>query len=59
MALTVKFPRSEGEFEGYLWTDGKGAMAGTFRLLDRTFGFFALREGGRAAPEGAKEPGAR
>ncbi len=45
LTLTVKFPRSQGEFEGYLWTEGKGAIAGTFRLLDRTFGFYAVREG--------------
>jgi hypothetical protein len=47
--MAVKFPRSRGDFEGYLWTEGKGAMAGTFRLLDKTFGFFAVREGGSAA----------
>jgi len=52
VTMTVKFPRARGEFEGYLWTEGKGAMAGTFRLNDRTFGFFAIREGGRFAPEG-------
>ncbi len=45
VTLAVKFPRSQGDFEGYLWTEGKGAMAGTFRLLDKTFGFFAIREG--------------
>ncbi len=26
-------------------------MAGTLTLLDRTFGFFAIRDGGRYAPE--------
>ncbi len=45
LTMAVKFPRSRGDFEGYLWTEGKGAMAGTFRLLDKTFGFFAIREG--------------
>jgi hypothetical protein len=45
VTMAVKFPRSQGDFEGYLWTEGKGAMAGTFRLLDKTFGFFAVREG--------------
>lgn len=44
VVLTVKFPRAQGEFDGYLWTEGKGAIAGTFRLLDRTYGFFAVRE---------------
>ncbi len=52
--LVVKFPRSRGEFEGYLWTEGKGAIAGTFRLNDRTFGFFAVREGARFAAEGVE-----
>jgi hypothetical protein len=54
LTLAVKFPRSRGEFEGYLWTDGKGAIAGTFRLNDRPFGFFAVREGSRFAAEGAE-----
>ncbi len=45
VTLAVKFPRSQGDFEGYLWTEGKGAMAGTFRLLDKTYGFYAVREG--------------
>jgi hypothetical protein len=53
VTLNVKFPRSKGEFEGYLWTDGKGAIAGTFRLNERPFGFFAIREGSKFAPEGA------
>jgi hypothetical protein len=44
VTLLVKFPRSQGDFEGYLWTEGKGAMAGTFRLLDKTYGFYAVRE---------------
>jgi hypothetical protein len=48
----VTFPRTHQDYEGRLWTEGKGAMAGSATLLDRTFGFFALREGGRFAPEG-------
>jgi hypothetical protein len=55
VTLAVKFPRSRGDFEGYLWTEGKGAIAGTFRLLDKTYGFFAVREGGKVAPEGVKD----
>ncbi len=57
VTLAMKFPRSQGDFEGYLWTEGKGAMAGTFRLLDKTYGFFAIRDGmpvksrGRACPQ--------
>jgi hypothetical protein len=53
ISLVLKFPRARGEFEGFLWTEGKGAIAGTFRLLDRPFGFFAIREGGRFAPDGS------
>jgi hypothetical protein len=49
-SLVLKFPRARGEFEAYLWTEGKGALAGTFRLLDHTYGFFAVREGSRFAP---------
>ncbi len=50
--FAIALPRARQEFEGYLWGEGKGAMAGTVTLLERTFGFFALREGGRYAPEG-------
>ena len=50
--FAISFPRARQEFEGYLWGEGKGAMAGTASLLERTFGFFAIREGARYAPEG-------
>jgi hypothetical protein len=49
----VQLPRSRQEFDGYLWTEGKGAIAGTLRLLEREYGFFAIRDGGRFAPEDA------
>ncbi|HEV3122020.1 MAG TPA: biopolymer transporter ExbD, partial [Isosphaeraceae bacterium] len=52
--FTVKYPRSQHEFDGYLWTEGKGAIAGTVTLLNQPYGFFALREGGAFAPEGAE-----
>jgi hypothetical protein len=52
--FTVNYPRARHDFEAYLWTDGKGAMAGTVAMLERTFGFFAIREGGRFAPEGVE-----
>jgi hypothetical protein len=52
LRFAVEMPRVKLQFEGRLWTDGKGAMAGTGTMLDRTFGFFAIREGGRFAPEG-------
>src|SRR5204863_78764 len=50
--FSVQLPRARLEFDGRLWTDGKGAMAGTVSLSDREFGFFALREGGTLAPVG-------
>src|SRR5262249_60888076 len=43
--FTVKFPRAEQAYEGYLWSDGKWALAGTFRMQGRSYGFFAVREG--------------
>lgn len=49
--FSIEYPQSSQVFEGYLWTEGKGALAGTMTMLDRHFGFFALREGGRFAPE--------
>ncbi len=49
--FSVALPRARQEFDGYLFGEGKGAMAGTLTLLDRTFGFFAIREGGRYAPD--------
>jgi hypothetical protein len=52
VAFRVKFPRTHQDYEGYLWTEGKGAMAGTLTMLDHAFGFFAVREGGRIAAEG-------
>jgi hypothetical protein len=52
ITFSVDFPRSRIEFDGRLWTEGKGAIAGTATLLDRTYGFVALREGGHLAAEG-------
>lgn len=43
--FSVKFPRSEQEYDARLWSVGKWALAGTFVMLDRTHGFFAVREG--------------
>jgi hypothetical protein len=54
ITFSIDLPRSRLEFDGRLWTDGKGAMAGTVTLLDRTYGFVAIREGGRLAPEGVE-----
>lgn len=52
ISFTISYPRTKQDFEGLLWTEGKGAMAGTLTMLDRVFGFFAVREGGAFAPEG-------
>lgn len=52
--FAITFPRSRQEFDARLWTEGKGAMAGTVSLLNNEYGFFALREGGRFAPEDAQ-----
>ncbi len=49
--FAVIFPRSRQEFDGYLWAAGKGALAGTSTLVNSTFGFFAVLEGGRLSPE--------
>ena len=48
VTFRIKFPRTEQEYVGYLWTEGKWGLAGTFTMLDRTFGFFAIREGAKA-----------
>lgn len=53
LRFTIQFPRSTDEYEGVLFTDGKGAIAGSVIQLDRTHSFFALREAGRIAPDGA------
>lgn len=54
--FSITYPRSRQDFEGRLWTAGKGAMAGTLTLVDRSFGFFALREGGHYAPDDDDAP---
>lgn len=50
--FAVAFPRSRQEYEGHLFTEGKDAIAGTTTLLERSYGFFAVREGGEPAPGG-------
>jgi hypothetical protein len=52
ISFGIKFPRTRQDYEGFLWTEGKGAMAGTLTMLEHAYGFFAIREGGRFAPEG-------
>ena len=53
LLFDVGVPRARLEFDALLFGEGKGAMAGTVNLLDRTFPFFAVREGGRVMPTGA------
>ncbi|GAC1449703.1 MAG: hypothetical protein NVSMB9_33690 [Isosphaeraceae bacterium] len=48
--FTLKFPRTEQTYQAYLGTEDKNVLAGTFTLLDRTYGFFAVREGARIDP---------
>ena len=50
--FAVEYPRAAQEFDGHLFVESKGAIAGTVSLLDRPFGFFALREGGTFVPDG-------
>ena len=50
--FTIKFPRTEQEYDAFLWTEGKNVMAGSFTMSDRTFGFFAVREGTKLAAAG-------
>jgi hypothetical protein len=54
LLFSIQFPRSRQEYDARLWTEGKGAMAGTVSLLESTYGFLAIREGGRLAPEDAE-----
>ena len=44
--FTIAFPRTEQVYEAFLWTEGKNAMAGTFTMQGRTYGFVATRESG-------------
>ncbi|MDX2037667.1 MAG: biopolymer transporter ExbD [Isosphaeraceae bacterium] len=54
LRFKIEFPRSTQEFDGSLFVDGKGAIAGRVFVLEQEYGFFAVREGGRiAALEGA------
>jgi hypothetical protein len=52
ITFAIKYPRAHQELEGRIWTQGKGAIAGTLTMLDHAYGFFAVREGGRFAAEG-------
>ena len=41
--FTIKFPRTEQEYDAFLFTEGKSALTGSFLMGDRTFGFYATR----------------
>jgi hypothetical protein len=53
--FAVDLPRTRPEYDGFLFVEGKGAIAGTFVMLDRTFGFFAVRDGGPLVPDGEEQ----
>jgi hypothetical protein len=42
--FTIKFPRTQQVFQGWLFTGDGKALAGSSRLQDRETGFYALRE---------------
>ncbi len=48
--FTIEFPRTRQFYEGFLFAEGKGAMAGNMLMQETEVGFFALREGGMFAP---------
>jgi hypothetical protein len=41
--FTIKFPRTEQAFEGYMFTGNGKAIAGTSKMEEREGGFYALR----------------
>lgn len=45
--FAIRFPRTKQEYEGYLWTEGKGAISGVATLTETPYGFVAVREGAK------------
>ena len=43
--FSIQFPRARQTYEGFLWIEGKNAIAGTVSMLDHPYGFIAVREG--------------
>lgn len=43
LTFTIRFPRVEEVFQGWLFTGDGQAIAGTSRILDREAGFYAVR----------------
>ena len=52
--FTVELPMAQQEFDGFLWTQGKNAIAGTMSLAGNTFGFVAVRDGTELKPREEK-----
>lgn len=48
--FTIKLPRIAQEYSGFLASDGKAVIAGSFTMLGKEYGFFAIREGTRIEP---------
>jgi hypothetical protein len=49
--FTVELPMAQQDFDGYLWTQGKNAIAGTMTIAGSTFGFVAVRDGSGLSPK--------
>lgn len=49
--FTIELPQAKQEFDGYLWTQGKSAIAGVTTLTERPFGFVAVRDGAELLPK--------
>jgi hypothetical protein len=43
VSFTIRFPRSEQTFQGWLFTGDGKALTGYSRLLTREAGFYAVR----------------
>jgi biopolymer transport protein ExbD len=59
LRFTITYPRTKQSYEGYLWTEGKGAISGVATMTETPYGFLALREGVRLGVEGRSKPAAR
>jgi biopolymer transport protein ExbD len=45
--FSVQFPRARQDYHGILWAEGKNVISGIATMLNREFGFVAVREGSR------------
>jgi hypothetical protein len=43
--FAIQFPRARQSYEGFLWVEGKNAIAGSVAMLERPYGFIAVRDG--------------